>query len=134
MAFGYPPEHGVGLVVVREPFVPAAVVIGMAAVERVLKQGFGVLPDAKVDDDAVVIADADGGRIAVRGLVAPDEARGLIGKLVDCGDVVREVGHHRRIERRDNPGDVVLGEVVRAHAGSVNCLTRPGQCQSPSSD
>lgn len=113
VAFGDPPEDGERVVFVGEPFASAAVVIGVARVERVLEQRLDIFPDAEVDEDAVVVPDSDGGGVAFFGLVAPDEAGGFIGEAVYFVDAVFEVGDPRVIERCDEPGEVVLGQVVR---------------------
>ena len=52
------------------------------------------------------------GRVAVRGLVAPDEARAGVAEPVDRVDGGYEFGDARVIQWRDQPGDVVLRHVV----------------------
>ena len=101
---------------VREPVAPLLVDLEVRARVDVGAQRLDRLPDRQVDDDLVVVVDRHRGRVvaAVAGQ-APDEARRAIGERVDLVEPRHEAGQLRRIERRDEAGDVDLGQMEGSH-------------------
>ena len=71
------------------------------------------LPDGEVNKDQRVAPDANRGRITLRGLVTPDEARRTIAQRVHAIEIGNEIGDARVIERSDETGDVVLSKLIR---------------------
>ena len=117
-AGGNPPEHCKRLIFMAKPGGALPIDLGMVAAERVSEEGVDIFPDAEVDQDAVVVADAYGCAVTVGGLVTPYEPGRLFSKPVDAIEIRAEVVIHGAGEGLDAPGDVVLGKVV-GHQPSV---------------
>lgn len=108
-AGGDPPQHQVGVGVTLEPVMAAPHDVSVGSAVHELPQGLDRLPDAHVDEQHVVLECTDGGGVAVLGLQSPDEAVCLVGHPVDRLEGGYEADQLRRVERRQQAGDVALG-------------------------
>src|SRR6266540_4837932 len=95
-----------------EPLAAAAVELDVAAAVGAFEQTLDRLPDGKVDDNHRIASNTHGSRIAILGLVAPDEPRRAIAEFVDGLEVGDEISEERMVQRRDETRDVVLSEVI----------------------
>lgn len=112
MPYFYPPKRHVHPSEFLKPLSPPPHDLYMGALVDIGFEFFKRLPNRKINDDSIIVIWMKSGSVALFSLKPPDKSGASIGESVDLIEGGHELGHNWIIQRRQDPSNIYLGNVI----------------------